>query len=539
MDDEGLAVGIIALVLALAGLGLVLALPAGMSGTGLLFTNGTRPLTANWNAGAYNITASWFKGNIALGSLNISDWGTYINQPLLTSSNVNFGSVTLSGNLILGANTITTSNTSLIASLNADLLDSQHGSYYRNATNINAGTLSLTYIPTMDDAHIPNLETLSYGGAFATAQIPSLDASKITSGTFGTARLDLSALAQNIAFASTQTVDGIDISANINQAVLTTSSPTFVGLLGSPYMDCYGTDYGTVLNLDFEEGTGTTSFDKSPYGNDGTITGASWADGKFGKALSFDGINDSITVVDSPSLQCSEVTVSFWIKGNVSVQDSDGLFGKGNAYKMNYGFRQEVSSETIQFICWDVFVTTLMVPSSDDVLDNSWHFVVGTYQKPIGTIYVDGTISGTQSPDIDLPVAPYDMVFMYDSTYSTYRNALLDDVRVYNRALTADEVRTMWLSGQGKYSSSTIISDKFRILGTDLATDFSVINGFATATNGFVTKYMSGDYGLTWTQTMPTGVNGMMVTVYNSNAGILSSRWYIYTNGAWKYSALV
>jgi hypothetical protein len=51
--------------------------------------------------------------------------------------------------------------------------------------------------------------------------------------------------------------------------------------------------------------------------------------------------------------------------------------------------------------------------------------------------------------------------------------------------------------------------------------------------------YMSGDYGLTWTQTMPSGVNGLMVTVYNSNAGILASRWYVYTNGAWKYSALV
>jgi hypothetical protein len=49
--------------------------------------------------------------------------------------------------------------------------------------------------------------------ALIASDIPSLAASKITSGTFGTSYLDLSALAQNIAFTSTQTVDGVDISA--------------------------------------------------------------------------------------------------------------------------------------------------------------------------------------------------------------------------------------------------------------------------------------------------------------------------------------
>ena len=50
-----------------------------------------------------------------------------------------------SGNLILGVNTLTTSNTGLVANLNADMLDGQHGSFYQNASNINAGALSASY----------------------------------------------------------------------------------------------------------------------------------------------------------------------------------------------------------------------------------------------------------------------------------------------------------------------------------------------------------------------------------------------------------
>ena len=58
-----------------------------------------------------------------------------------------------------------------------------------DAGDITSGTFGLARIPTMDDAHIPDLETLSYGGTFAEAQIPNLPTTKITEGTFGAARI--------------------------------------------------------------------------------------------------------------------------------------------------------------------------------------------------------------------------------------------------------------------------------------------------------------------------------------------------------------
>jgi len=56
--------------------------------------------------------------------------------------------------------------------------------------NLN-GTVALGQVPTMDDAHIPDLETLSYGGAFATAQIPAVGAYKVGSGTFNSNRIPI------------------------------------------------------------------------------------------------------------------------------------------------------------------------------------------------------------------------------------------------------------------------------------------------------------------------------------------------------------
>lgn len=63
---------------------------------------------------------------------------------------------------------------------------------------------------------------------------------------------------------------------------------------------------------------------------------------------------------------------------------------------------------------------------------------------------------------------------------------------------------------------------------------------FVKITATIVTTYQSGDYAIDWsTISLPTGTNGMMVIAYNSNAGVLSSREYIYTNSAWHYIVIV
>ena len=62
-------------------------------------------------------------------------------------------------------------------------------------------------------------------------------------------------------------------------------------------------DESMVLALSFDEGTGKKASDSSMYGHDGDVQGAAWVDGKFGKALEFDGAGTEVVVVpDNPKL---------------------------------------------------------------------------------------------------------------------------------------------------------------------------------------------------------------------------------------------
>ena len=90
-----------------------------------------------------------------------------------------------------------------------------------------------------------------------------------------------------------------------------------------------------VLALDFDEGLGTISYDKSGFGNDGTLYNRTticsdpptvgcpkWMDGKFGKTLSFDGHYDYVYIPLSSSLDITDgqISVGAWVKpmGNSS-----------------------------------------------------------------------------------------------------------------------------------------------------------------------------------------------------------------------------
>ena len=92
---------------------------------------------------------------------------------------------------------------------------------------------------------------------------------------------------------------------------------------------------GLVLYLPFDEGTGTIAYDLSGYGNNGTLYSSTticsnpptsgcptWTDGKVGKALSFDGVDDNLIIPHSTTLNVtSTITIMAWIKPKTPFRD--------------------------------------------------------------------------------------------------------------------------------------------------------------------------------------------------------------------------
>ena len=90
-------------------------------------------------------------------------------------------------------------------------------------------------------------------------------------------------------------------------------------LIVAPGVALGADDPNLVASWQFDEGSGTTAFDSSGNGNDATFAGApQWVgDGRFGKALKFDGVADYVAAPDSESLDINgdQLSLTGWING--------------------------------------------------------------------------------------------------------------------------------------------------------------------------------------------------------------------------------
>ena len=92
-----------------------------------------------------------------------------------------------------------------------------------------------------------------------------------------------------------------------------------IALAGLPSGVQAQSDDGLVAEWHFDEGAGSVLVDSSGNGNDGVIYGAKWVDGKFGSALSFDGVDDYAEILRTNIVKPeNSVTISAWVKAQSS-----------------------------------------------------------------------------------------------------------------------------------------------------------------------------------------------------------------------------
>jgi hypothetical protein len=190
-----------------------------------------------------------------------------------------------------------------------------------------------------------------------------------------------------------------------------------------------------VAAYGFEEGSGTVVNDVSGNGNDGAIANATWTtSGKFGSALTFNGTSALVTVNDSASLRLTGgMTLEAWMyPTSVGTSWRDVIY-KGDDIYFLLGASPNASRPEAGGTFAEVYGTGALTA-------NTWTHLAGTYDGATLRLYVNGVQVAILAWTGTIATSANPLQIGGDSIYGQYFQGQIDEVRIYNRALSASEV---------------------------------------------------------------------------------------------------
>jgi hypothetical protein len=214
---------------------------------------------------------------------------------------------------------------------------------------------------------------------------------------------------------------------------------------------------GLVGHWSFDEGQGTTAHDSSGHGNDGVIhSGASWAVGKIGNALHFNGNSDSfVQVPSSASLNVSTgLTICAWIKS----ENTDGardMVAKwnDNTSEWSYIFKDWNSSDTLSIeLSKGGHADLASLQGNRSIVVEEWMHAATTFDAATGQVrlYLNGELDAqSTSSGGEIHSSLADLLIgssrcLPDGGICEGFAGLIDEVRIYSRGLSDTEVLTLY-----------------------------------------------------------------------------------------------
>jgi hypothetical protein len=272
------------------------------------------------------------------------------------------------------------------------------------------------------------------------------------------------------------------------------------------------------------------------------------APGMVGSAFSFDGTNGAVQIADSPSLRPANLSVEAWVKFNSL--DSEGTSSGGQQFLVfkknsrttdfegyNLSKDRRTQGDYLLFgvtsangVAFEVDTTTL-------VTTGVWYHVVGIRGPDFLQIYLNGVLEN--SVPVNLPQDYGDRPVFFGSSGESYWDhklkGLLDEVSIYNRALTSNEVSSLYAAAAAGKCRPVVFTSQPKSQTVRVGTDVTLSatasgtapllyqwlrNGAALADGGNLSGSSTATLNLTNAQTTDSG--SYQVTVANV-AGSVSS----------------
>lgn len=182
--------------------------------------------------------------------------------------------------------------------------------------------------------------------------------------------------------------------------------------------------------------------------------------GKIGQGFNFDGTDDYVNVGNNSSLSpTTGITISAWVRPlkKSNAANYSAITAKGGSL-----YALMIRQDGIVTFYLQGVANWLTNDGTKDLFDGSWHYVTATYDGNFQRIYVDALLMNSNAITGTITSSSVTTVIGRDTTgASTYVfNGSLDDVRIYNRALSAKEITQLYNMGTNyiktKYNKTKI-----------------------------------------------------------------------------------
>lgn len=250
-----------------------------------------------------------------------------------------------------------------------------------------------------------------------------------------------------------------------------------------------------------------------------------------GQGLQFDGTNDFVNVPNHPVLNISnEITIEAWVNYSKTTGTQDVVSKSSSSVNNSYIFPRTVDGwRNLQF--WIYLngpgAKTLTVPFGGALNDkrDQWHHLAATYDGYYMKIYIDGVLAGTQAQSGNIFTNSNALTIGNQKGQTEYFGGKLDDIRIWNRALTACEIASTMncelnaisqtgLAAYYKFNQGVVGGDN---TGLTTATDESATHNDGTLTNFALTGTVSN-----WTDGIATGTCAPFTPI-NATAGAVAT----------------